>query len=348
MWYNPNEEFLRIIEHIKKNGTSQKMTVRTFLAYFGQERRNKNIVRDIKEHLNNMEIDVLPDFTSVWIDAEIEIKPKATIPARKSINEESEVDDPIPRLKMLTAANRLFVKEIDGIGLVTVTKETALEFAVTQMLLYDYSQLPVMPAENSRTVNGMISWKSIGKAIALGKKCTFVQDCMEPVEVLSNETPLFDAVKVILSKEVILVMANDKSITGVVTITDIGEQFIKMSEPFLILEQIENHIRNLLNGKFTFEQLKEYLDSGDASRELKAISDLNFGEYVRILENPKNWSRLELTIDRSLFVKRLDEVRKIRNDVMHFDPDGISEKKLDMLRQTAQFFYMLQTVRKKR
>ncbi len=222
------------------------------------------------------------------------------------------------------------------------------EYAVTQMLLYDYSQLPVMPAENSRSVNGMISWKSIGKASALGKKCTFVQDCMEPVDVLSNETPLFDAVKVILNKEVILVMANDKSITGVVTITDIGEQFIKMSEPFLILEQIENHIRNLLNGKFTFEQLKEYLDPGDGSRELKAISDLNFGEYVRILENPKNWSRLELTIDRSLFVKRLDEVRKIRNDVMHFDPDGISEKKLDMLRQTAQFFYMLQTVRKKK
>ena len=44
-----------------------------------------------------------------------------------------------------------------------------------------------------------------------------------------------------------------------------------------------------------------------------------------------------MNIYHTALTKRLDEVRRIRNDVMHFDPDGIAEKDLDTLRRFDQF-----------
>ena len=70
-------------------------------------------------------------------------------------------------------------------------------------------------------------------------------------------------------------------------------------------------------------------------------SDL-FGEYVRLMDNPSNWEEMKLNIDRATFVKRLEEVRRIRNDVMHFHPDGISESDFQTLRQTSAFFENLE------
>jgi hypothetical protein len=53
---------------------------------------------------------------------------------------------------------------------------------------------------------------------------------------------------------------------------------------------------------------------------------------------------VKLEIDRVEFVKRLHEVREIRNDVMHFDPDGLDEGDLKNLREFAQFLKRLRDV----
>jgi hypothetical protein len=161
---------------------------------------------------------------------------------------------------------------------------------------------------------------------------------VKEVEILEQETPLFDAVKTVIAKEVVLVRGQDKRITGLVTTSDISQQFISLSEPFLVLEQIENHVRTLLDGRFTKDQLKTSVDPSDEEREIEAVSDLTFGEYIRIIENPENWTLLGLAIDRGVFVKRLDEIRRIRNEIMHFHPDGISDTDLENLRGTAKFF----------
>ncbi len=50
-------------------------------------------------------------------------------------------------------------------------------------------------------MEGIISWKSIGIAISLGKNCQKVTDCKEDVTVLSLSEPLFKAVKVVLEEK---------------------------------------------------------------------------------------------------------------------------------------------------
>ena len=144
-----------------------------------------------------------------------------------------------------------------------------------------------------------------------------------------------------INNEFVLIKKTDGTISGIVTLADISAQFITFTEPFLLLEQIENHIRQLLDGKFLVEELQAICNQSDHERQIEFIDDLTFGDYVRLIENPENWDRLNLSIERSHFIKYLNSVREIRNDVMHFDPEGITEKQRDDLLKMSNFLMEL-------
>jgi hypothetical protein len=114
-----------------------------------------------------------------------------------------------------------------------------------------------------------------------------------------------------------------------------------LSEPFLLLSEIENHIHLLINDKFTANELSSVKDTNDTNRTVENVSDLTFGEYVRLLENPDYWKKIGLALDRTIFIKELDKVRKIRNDVMHFDSDGITPDDHQSLILFVQFLHEL-------
>jgi hypothetical protein len=129
-----------------------------------------------------------------------------------------------------------------------------------------------------------------------------------------------------------------------VTTSDLSREFRQLTEPFVILGEIENHVRGLIQrGNFTSKQLTECCDPGD-SRHIDGVFDLTFGEYLRLLEKKDLWSKLNISIDRAVFVKKLDEIREIRNNIMHFDPDGITESELDTLRKFVVFLQKLQPI----
>jgi len=341
MPYPPKKAFKDFAEEIKSSGNPQKLTVRELLAHFHQERRSKRAISWIRKNISNLGLECHPDFENVYIDTTIELRKRLTVKAQKSGKEDDDDEvkadkDPVPRIALLPAANKLPV---------SITRDADLQRAITLMLMHDFSQLPV--TQNGRDVDGMISWRSIITAQSVDGKQSAVRDCLDrKVSIVKYDDRLFDAVKTVMDQGVVLVRGQDGKISGLVTVTDIGEQFIALAEPFLILEQIENHIRAWLDGCFTVEQLKDTLDPSDKNREVEAISDLTFGEYIRLLEKPENWQNLKLSLDRAIFTKRLDEVRRIRNDVMHFHPDGVSETDLETLRETSQFFYAISQFRK--
>ena len=70
---------------------------------------------------------------------------------------------------------------------------------------------------------------------------------------------------------------------------------------------------------------------------MEGTADLTLGGYHKILSNRENWEKLKLNIDRAGFSEQLDAVRKIRNDVMHFDPDGLSAEDTRTLQNFARF-----------
>lgn len=95
------------------------------------------------------------------------------------------------------------------------------------------------------------------------------------------------------------------------------------------MEEIEGQIRLLLNDKFLLEDIKKCCIEPD--RSVDSIDDLTFGEYVRLLQDEANWKKVGLPVDKIIFLKALDNVRTVRNDIMHFEPDGISKEQHKIL-----------------
>lgn len=316
----PREEFLELVKEIKENGKEFEITPRELLNFFGCEKRTTGNVAYINRFLNENQLETEPNFVNGWIDGDIIIKHK------KKATTKNEVD-PIQRIKLLPSSNR---------EPISITKESSLKEAITLMMMHNYSQLPVM--SGARNVIGYISWETIGCALTNGCKSEEAKDYIDNnITLLSYETPLMDAINIVIEKEFVLVYKNDKTISGIVTIADISSQFLSVTEPFLLLEQIENHIRQILNNKFLIADLIDFCKIDDYERDIQFIDDLNFGDYIRIVGKPDNWEKLNLSIERSHFIKQLDKIRQIRNDVMHFDPEGITQEQRTDLIKMAKF-----------
>jgi CBS domain-containing protein len=320
----------------------RQATVRTILSWFDAKRRGYWITQQVRDAFKNAGLTTEPAFENTYIDSEVRFRPLTLPPVgnQQGTNggsgstlteaEDSGVD-PIPRIGLLKSANQ---------APVSIGPDATLAEAATLMMMHDYSQLPVMQGE--RNVKGMISWKGIGHATAVGRSPKLVREAMEAqIEIVPQDAPLFETVATIIAKEVVLVKGADQKICGIVTGEDINAQFLELSEAFLRLGEIENQIRRLIRGKFTKVDLEAARDPADIGRAVEDVSDLTFGEYVRLFENPSSWTKLGLSLDRAVFVGRLNDVRRIRNEVMHFHPDGIEDEERDILRRTSRFLQQL-------
>ncbi len=239
-------------------------------------------------------------------------------------------DDPTYRIGSLPAANK---------SLVSVNQNDPLTKAITLMLQYDFSQLPVMQGE--REVKGVVTWKSIGSKHILGTKCETVGDCREDAQIVDSNRTLFDAIPIIVNHGYVLVRERDRRITGIVTASDLSLQFQALAEPFLLLREIELHVRQLLVGKVTGPDLEILAAPNTVTRKPQDITDLTFGEYVRLFQHPQIWPKLALKVDSGVLTDLLEEVRQIRNDVMHFDPDPMTPDELNTLKRAVRLLQQL-------
>ena len=311
----------------KKNGnapTPEQLTVREFIGKFGYSRRGSTLVSHVRNRLEELELRTNPDFEVTYMDATISVEMNS-----EAVGAVSSVSPPDPthRIGMLEAANNKPT---------SVKPDSSLSAATTIMQVHDYSQLPVMTGDHS--VKGIISWKSIGVNLSLGKECEYVRQCMEPAQEIQFTAPLFDAIGTIVKHGYALVRDTDKTITGIVTASDLSNQFMVMASPFLLIGEIEGHLRHLIHNKFTIEQLRNTSPTSEGSKHIEGAADLTLGGYCQLLGKPENWQKLDLNIDRAEFIQHLDRVREIRNDVMHFEPAGLEEADTKMLRDVASFF----------
>jgi predicted transcriptional regulator len=216
---------------------------------------------------------------------------------------------------------------------VFVNRDCELAIATSEMRLNDYSQLPVM--QSLRKVDGLISWKSIGKAAGT---CKFVRDCMDKnVVILSEKTPLLDAVRTISENEVVLIENSEtKEICGLVTTSDLADEYHSLAEPFLLVREIETHLRDLIDvGNYPLAALRDARQGIDNKRPVLHSSDLTFGETLRLLKNPKHWPSIPIAGHQATIMRHLDDVNRIRNRVMHFKP--LSKDHINRLRVIAKF-----------
>ena len=167
-----DDKLQTIADQLKKGVSPQAEYVRSFLAWFGAERRGYRVVNHIRRALHRHKLATAPDFEYAYIDGYIRF-------VKAPGDEPDDSVDPTVRLSRLDAANR---KPL------IIAPDAPLQQAVTQMLAKNYSQLPVMTGV--RDVKGLVSWRSIGSHLALKRPCPTAKDCMEDVEVLPADQPL--------------------------------------------------------------------------------------------------------------------------------------------------------------
>jgi CBS domain-containing protein len=345
------ERLLEIEGKLRGGESVNSVSVRSFLAWFGAQRRSYWNVFSIRRALERAKLITSPDFESAYIDSEIKFELLDSAEVVSGNREPAEVGpisppevtiqplpavaaDPTYRISKLAAANN---KPL------SVRPDASLREAVTLMMANDFSQLPVMT--NERDTKGIVSWLSIGTRTVLGHGRNYVREAMDVHHEIRADASMFQAIPTIVQHGYVLVRGPDNKITGIVTASDLSLQFQQVAEPFLLLSEIENHVRSLLSGKFDKADLVAVRDPSDSAREIDDVSDLTFGEYLRLLENEERWEKLELNLDRKTFCNHLDQVRIIRNDVMHFDPDGVPQSDLEKLRDCAKFLQTLQMIK---
>ena len=298
----------------------EETTGRELLSRFGYSRRGRVIVARIRRELEERKLLTTPDFEFEWVDNPICIILDDDVGGNGGAR--SPVVDPTVRIDVLTAAHNVPL---------SVKRDDPLLKATTIMRIEDYSQLPVMP--NQFKVVGVVSWNSIGEAHAQGRTPTRVGECMVDAHVIDISTPLADATDLIYVHDYVLV-SRQSEITGIITAADLAVQFKQLTHPFLLIGEIEHHLRNLVRGRFSVEEL---VDASGGSDAVQGPDDLTFGGYVRLLQREEAWTRLGLEADRSEFLARLDAVRLIRNDVMHFSPDARDALETRQLESMARF-----------
>jgi len=362
-------------KRLKDGHRVNRLTVRDFLRHFGAERRGAAKVEAIRGILDSLDLQTEPDFENAWIDQPIllrlkgdttppgevagpvdegegedlvlestpsaveqaversESAPISSNPDTTVENTDSDTSDPTFRIGSLPAANKV---------LVTVNRNDDVARAVTLMLQYDYSQLPVMQGE--REVKGVITWRSIGSRKVFGSRCERVGDCEEDARIVDSDRTLFDAIPVIVEHGYVLVRQRDRRITGVVTASDLSLQFQALSEPFLLLREIELHLRQIMRGKISRDDLSILDNPIPDGRNRLDVVDLTLGECVRLFENPRIWGKLNLSIDRVVLTELLNDVRKVRNEVMHFDPDPMTQDELAILKRAVRLMQEVYTL----
>lgn len=341
-------------------GQQPEVTVRELLKWFDAPRRNREAVAAIRHALHELKLTTVPDFDSILIDGTVQFQsgnghlptpaPLLTT-TRASESESNEVpgdvagaaDDDVPSrtLEGHDPSYSIAKLEVANRPPVSVTPNTSISEAVTLMLARDFSQLPVMCGEFS--VKGLFSWKSLGSRLALNRACQQVKDAMDRVRAVSAEASIFQVAEIVTREDAVLVHASatNRKIIGFITSADIANWFGILGEPFLRIGEIENHVRMIIDGRFTLEELDAVRNPDGPAHEVEGVADLSFGDYIRLLQAPDAWSRCGLNIDRKTFLEDLDKVREIRNDVMHFDPDGIGDEALQQLRNFARFLNRL-------
>lgn len=345
---------LKTIKEALTDGRSvNPVTVREFLSWFDAHRRGVAIVARIRGVLEAEALATTPDFEEPWLDGLLAFHLNSPVSGTEhaagaeAADSLSTIEQPPGliefdgvwqhreagyRLSRFAAANK---------PVISIAPDTTLHEAVTIMLLNDFSQLPVMTGE--RDVKGVVTWAEIAARSVLGRLGSRASDCMVDPVILNDTASIFEAIQTVVAKDFVLVRDKQRRIAGIVTAADLSLQFRSLSEPFLLLSEIETHVRNMIGEAFTLQELSAARDPG-STREIQSVADLTFGEYVFLLQKQENWTRLGIKLDRQAFCRQLDRVRNIRNQVMHFDPDGLEEADLQILQEFSSFLKRLEGI----
>ncbi len=315
------------------------MTVRELISVWGARGRDFGVNEQVDADLNNRGLTTVPDFRAVTLDntvtivrttqtaddaahAPVEVQASAILTATPNISVTAE-DEETAWDHGLTIGNLPSASK----AVTSVAPDADLSKAITLMLLDDYSQLAVMTG--TRDLKGAVSLKSIAKARNANPEASLSAAIIK-ADAVPYSADLISTLPLIQRNEFVFVLGADRSVTGIVTLADVVEVYGQMASPFFMIGRIDQHLRRIVEAVFPMNTIAGLCDP-DGQRGLNRCDQLTMGDYQRILENPECWNKLGWLLDRKSICARLDEIAKIRNNLMHFNNDPLPEDVISML-----------------
>jgi CBS domain-containing protein len=238
---------------------------------------------------------------------------------------EAEMDNPFHDV------GNIFPGEIE---LQTVAPDTRVGDALRLMMEKRFSQLPVI--ENGEVL-GMFSLWSLAHHLSLSpglKVQTLLQelevgDVMEQVPKITVKDSIHSILDQLERHEALLV-DSPHGLQAIATSTDVLRYFYRVARPFILLQEIEMGLREIIHMCAPGAHLTECIDralirsyqarGGTAPQKLEEMS---FEDYRSIITSGQNWPLFENVLghNRDLVSAKLERLRSIRNDVFHFRSD---------------------------
>jgi hypothetical protein len=182
----------------------------------------------------------------------------------------------------------------------------------------------------THTLRGAVTWKSIAQARHASPSASFSAAIVRAHEARYDQE-LIDVLTTLEASDFVFVRDEKNAIAGIVTTADVVHAYGELATPFFLLGELDQTLRHVISRAFTLQEVTSLCDT-DGTRSIRSFDDLDMGDYQRSLENPGSWAKLGWPLDRVAFVKRLDELRGVRNDVMHFNPDPVPADSVEKLR----------------
>jgi len=304
----------------EKSTTPPRLSIRDFLGMWSAGRRTSRVVTQMEADLAEHGLTTRPPFTEGWIDNKIEIVPvsKESEPsAALSTTDVSDVAaEDLPPVSLRVGDLESANSEVLG-----VSEHDSLAAAITKMLTHDYSQLAIFDTGGAVRA---VSWESIAKANLANREASLMEAAVA-VRVVDHDADLLAQVGEIYNVGYVFVRGLDRvSITGLVTTADLTQQFATMARPVALIEEVERRLRRRVDEVFTVDDIRELTKKSKAN----SASDLTLGSYGYLLKHARDFQRLKWRLDHDLFLQLLDDVREIRNELMHFSTDPLTPEQL--------------------
>lgn len=219
----------------------------------------------------------------------------------------------------------------------TSTVREALEL----MRRRQFSQLPVVDTRGRAL--GVFSLWALARHLLLGTSKVRdrileipIGDIAERIPTVTVEDDLHEVIEKLAQHEALLV-GSPKGLQAIATPWDFLVYFYRVSQPYLMLREIELALRSVIAASLPGDELRacceralndKYERQGRAAFPT-AVDDMEFDDYRALITHPENWSEHFVGVlgaDRHLVNARLAHLSRIRNDVFHFrDSVSVSE-----------------------
>jgi CBS domain-containing protein len=218
----------------------------------------------------------------------------------------------------------------DDVTVVTVDPSSTVGEALKLMLEKRYSQVPVMA---NGKVRGVFSLWSLAQHLADFPRVEVhglaVEDVMETLPQVTVDDPLDVVLEQLVRHEAVLV-ASPRGLQAIATATDILAYFYRIARPFVLLQEIEGAVRELIQLCIAPDALSQAIETclkqkyeAKRDRPPHDLYEMTFDDYRTIICSRDHWPTFEGVLGRSreLVSGKLDRVRDIRNSVFHFRED---------------------------